>query len=393
MTEDKTEIAVDLTARNATLDDLVELLRTQQDVKYDVVAPASALRYEGGMLTVEDGTTELTDYPFGVQTVDASLRPLRKFEDGIADRFKIPRKYIDRMRDEDAVELLDENVNYWMSEDPDRMFLVRGFLASGSGDTETGIARALLSDRYSIIDNLDTLTAALDGIAKSGIDATIGKCNLTERSMYVEVEAPEVRAMAPELLGDYRNPFEGRDGPHGEGRGIIHAGFTIRNSETGGGAFSIVPRIVFETCANGMTLVKEAMRKVHLGAQMDQGEVAWSQETQHHYIELVKGQTIDAVRTFLSGDYLAGTIDKLSEHAVVKLGEPLKVIEQVTSKLGYSDTDREGILGMFVKGGDLRAMGVAQALTAYAQEVDDADKAADLEDDAYPALVAAARIG
>jgi hypothetical protein len=385
---DKTEIDVDLTTRNATLDDLVELLRTQQDVKYDVVAPATALRYEGGMLVVEDGTTELIDQPFGIQTTDATLRPLRKFEDGVSGRFGIPRKYIDKMRDEDAVELLDENVNYWMSENPDRSFLVRGFLASGSGDTETGIARALLSDRYSIIDNLDTLTAALDGIAKSGIDATIGKCNLTERSMYVEVEAPEVKAIAPDLLGDYRSPWSG-----GNDLPILHAGFTIRNSETGGGAFSIVPRVVFETCSNGMTLVKEAMRKVHLGAQMDQGEVAWSQETQHHYIELVKGQTIDAVRTFLSGDYLDGVVDKLSDHATVTLGEPLKVIEQVTSQLGYSEDDREGILGMFVRGGDLRAMGVAQALTAYAQDVDDADKAADLEDDAYPALVAAARIG
>ena len=378
-------IDVPLTIRNAELGDLAAMLTKQQDVKYDVVAHSDKLRYDQGHLVIGDGTSSFSD--IGGNVADAYLRPLKAFEDSLANRFKIPRQYLQRMRDEDAIGLLDDNVNHWLRES-DKNWLVRGFL--NYGEDEIGIARAFLSDRYSVIDNMDTLTAALDGVRKSGVDATVGHCNLTEKSMYVELEAPAVRATAPDLIGDYRSPWNGQSGDE---LPIVHAGFVLRNSETGGGAFSIVPRIVFEICGNGMTITKEAMRKVHLGGRMEEGAIAWSDETRHHYIELVKNQTIDAVRLFLSGDYLAETVEKLTVHATTRLTDPLKAVEQVTTSLGYSETDREGILSLFVKGGDLRAMGVASAMTAYAQEVDDADKAAELEDDAFGALVAAAKIG
>jgi hypothetical protein len=44
-----------LTARNASIEDLVALLRGQQAQKVVVVAPASAIRAEGGCLVL-DGT-------------------------------------------------------------------------------------------------------------------------------------------------------------------------------------------------------------------------------------------------------------------------------------------------------------------------------------------------
>ncbi len=53
VTVDAGEVA--LTARNASIEDMVELLRTQQARKVDVVAPASAIRAEGGLLVL-DGT-------------------------------------------------------------------------------------------------------------------------------------------------------------------------------------------------------------------------------------------------------------------------------------------------------------------------------------------------
>jgi hypothetical protein len=60
-----------LTARNASIEDLVALLRGQQARKVDVVAPASAIRAEGGLLVLDgtvpqlgaDGVTMTGDAP------------------------------------------------------------------------------------------------------------------------------------------------------------------------------------------------------------------------------------------------------------------------------------------------------------------------------------------
>lgn len=52
------------------------------------------------------------------------------------------------------------------------------------------MARAFLSDRYSVIDNLDVLTATLDGVRQAGVDVSIDRCDLTDRRMYVRIIAP-----------------------------------------------------------------------------------------------------------------------------------------------------------------------------------------------------------
>ena len=62
-----------LTTRNATIDDLVALLRDQQARKVDVVASASSVRAEGRCLVL-DGTMPLLA-PGGVQHRDR-LRPV-----------------------------------------------------------------------------------------------------------------------------------------------------------------------------------------------------------------------------------------------------------------------------------------------------------------------------
>ena len=69
------------------------------------------------------------------------------------------------------------------------------------------MARAVLSDRYKVIDNLDILTAVLTAVRQSGVDVQIAGADLSERRMYLDVHAPAVAALAPVLLGGYRNPF------------------------------------------------------------------------------------------------------------------------------------------------------------------------------------------
>jgi len=63
----------------------------------------------------------------------------------------IPAGYLRRMREQQPA-LLDANINTWLSEAPQRRFLVRTLRGEDGGP---GIARAFLSDSYRIVDNLD----------------------------------------------------------------------------------------------------------------------------------------------------------------------------------------------------------------------------------------------
>jgi len=123
---DTNELA--LTARNASVEDLVALLRGQQARKVDVVAPASSIRAEGGYLVLDDTVPVLTGD--GVTMTAGRYRTTDVCDAGIAEKLGIPASYLRRMRGE-RPGLFDANVNGWLSGD-DRSFLVR-CLRGGDG--------------------------------------------------------------------------------------------------------------------------------------------------------------------------------------------------------------------------------------------------------------------
>lgn len=153
--------AVSLTTRNADLSSMVELLRTQQAAKTDHVVAASALAALGGQMLVHGAGIELS--MDGVTTSDLTLTPTRTADNGIADKLGIPAAYLRRTREQN-IDLYDANVNGWLTHQPERRFLVRGL---ADGDGRHGVMRALLSDRYRPIENLDVLMTCLDGIRGS----------------------------------------------------------------------------------------------------------------------------------------------------------------------------------------------------------------------------------
>jgi hypothetical protein len=385
------------TARNATLPDLATMLRDQHARKLDVIAPASQLHADGGALIVRGSEPILGDD--GVTSADGRYIPTEVFDEGVADKLRIPLAYVRRLRAE-RPDLWDANVNGWLHGRkpcvrPDgtvvrepvagdsRSFLVRAF----RGDDGEGIARALLSDRYGIMDNLDALTAALDGVRAAGVQVEIDGCDLTDRRMYVRLVAPEVQALAPDLLRGYRSPFTGNEGADNP---TVFAGFVISNSETGGGAFTIIPRLVVQVCRNGMTISKDALRAVHLGGRQDDGMIRWSQDTHRKTAELITARTRDAVATFLDVEYMRGVIRGLEADAGKPLDHAADRIKTIGKTLSYSQDVIDGVLDHFIRGGQPTAGGVLQAVTSYAQTIGDADAAHDLEASAVRALALAA---
>jgi hypothetical protein len=279
-----------------------------------------------------------------------------------------------------------------------KQWFVRGFKQEGE---ECGIARAFLSDRFNCYDNFDVLLAALQGIRDAGVEAQVIGCDLSERRMNVKVVVPEIEALAPLLLATYRSPIDNADPVRaaqaeahgwlkGDDRPVVFGGFVISNSETGGGAFTITPRIMVKVCRNGLVITKDALRKVHLGSRMDEGQIVWSDSTNRKNTELVTSQATDAVRTFCNVEYVTAKIAELEEAAGIAVVNPTKVLEKVSKALSFTADEAEGILGHFIMGGQMTAGGVMQAVTSFAQTVLDPDRANELEEAGLPALALAA---
>lgn len=381
------------TTRNASLADLAALLQDQHSRKLDMIVPAAKIRSEGGLLVVANAEPTLDES--GVTESDGRYRPTVVADEGIADKLGIPVAYLKRLRIE-RPDIYDANVNQWLhgghvdgdewGPDP-RSFLIRTFRSDLTGE---GVARAFLSDRYRILDNLDVLTALLEGVRDSGVETEITRCDLSERRMYVRIAAPAVAELAPELLAGYRSPFSGASGSDNP---VVFAGFVASNSEVGGGAFTIVPQIIVQVCKNGMTVTKDALREVHLGGRLDEGIIRWSEDTQQKSLELVASMAKDAVSTFLDIEYVRKVVGEISTKAQTPIeGDVAGTVTTVCKQLKFTEERTAGVLDHFIKGGQLTAGGVAQAITSFAQTVEDADDAAELESVALSALDVAVKV-
>lgn len=386
--------------RNDDLATLRDMLLHQRTRQVDIVARADRITSREGIIHVKDVDAVLSED--GVTQVDGQYAPTAVFDEGVADKLKIPLAYVRRLRAE-RPDLIDANINGWLHgrkpkvrpngdiihegvPGDHRKFMLRCYKGDDGG---LGVARALLSNRYGAIDNLDALVAVMQGIYESDPTAQVVGCDLTDRKMYVRVQSLNVSVLAPALLRGYRSPYSGEEGADNP---LVFAGFVVANSEVGCGALTVTPRATIQVCNNGLTVTKDALRKAHLGSVQEESVIEFSQDTQRRELELITAKAKDAVATFLSEDYLQTLVDDVTERAEGNLENSADAVKIVTKKLNYSDEVAAGVLDCFIRGGQTTVGGVMQAVTAYAQQVEDADLASSLEDDALKALALAAAL-
>ena len=278
------------------------------------------------------------------------------------------------------------NFNYWAGAD-DASVLVRMF-ADNDGNAWV---RAILSDKFAVhYDSLDALAAALDGIRAAGVDpsdiTSVG--DITESSFRMRITVPGVNISVPDLAQGYRNPRADRNPTDPKVGDLLAAGVEIRNSDTGNGAFSVYPRLVFLICTNGMTRENDGARRVHIGSRMSEGVVGWAADTKRTALELMVKQTRDAVATFMAPGYLEGVAAEMRAAKDVRVDQPTEVIPKIIKAVRLPEDRTNAILDMFILGGDPTILGVGQAITAAAQDEKDADVAAQMEAAFFPALTA-----
>jgi hypothetical protein len=381
-----------MSKRQVDLKELVFELQSQNKQKRDIILPAKFLSMERGKIVVNNPSSnpELSKilYETGISetteghTQRLVLDRLNTIDPHLVGKLEIPTRYFDKCDNEEDIALLDANVNHWLQMDGN--ILLRTFVDKEGG---TGVARALLSDKFRMIDNYDILLATLQAVEavrkETGIDIQLDEkgADVSDKRLYLRFIAPQVEIDSPNLLKHYR-PNGSR--PSGVGNGII-SGFAISNSEVGFGQFSIAARAKILVCGNGMVSTSEKFKQRHLGAKMEEFQV-WSEESRTKNLELVIAQIKDSVREYVSADCLGRVVADLEAKAGYEVKHPGDCIKQVSQSIGISDDKADEILNMFIKSSDVSALGVVNAFTLYAHTKADADLQFDIENKAMEIL-------
>lgn len=374
------------TITNFTMPDLVNELRTRESQKHDFIQIGEKCR-----MRIENGKPIMTfanDFAIppmdGITPVYSSYSIADDAHANLSAKLSIHRDYYNRMLTKKP-DLLATNINSWLDEPTDSeggktMFLWRTYRAP-----EGSILRAVLSRQYAIIDNLNVLIAGLEGISRSGAQVEITRCQLSDRSMYVDFQCPNVMTRAPEILARYTTPG-GHQIVHANENDGIMAGFTLRNSETGFSQFEVIPRFIVAVCNNGLVQMNDAYGYRHLGKKNDVGEITPSHRTMNLKSELAVSQVSDAITMFTQPEYLEKQIARLVSKGAEELSHPTDAVKNAVQEFNYSDERANRVIEAFMRGSSTNRFALTQAFTFAAHSEADPDTRFDMERDGIKAL-------
>ena len=328
-----------------SLTGLAAELERQLLSKRDMIVPTQRMRHQ----TDDIGSTAVVvETPDGSQSFPST----EVFRRQIAEKLKIPFAYFERMRT-DQPELLDRNVNTWLQSDSENRMI----------RTLDGRARAFLSDRYRRLDNYDLLEHVFPMLQRLP-GARFESVELTPNRMYLKVVTPQIQVEI--------QPGE-----------VIQAGVAISNSEIGQGSLSVQPLLYRLVCNNGLIAADRAMRKTHIGRLSDAStnEVTiFRDDTLAADDQAFFLKVRDVVESAVSQATFANVAEKLRKTLGIRLtGDPVKSVEVLATRYLLNDTERAGVLRALIAEADLSAFGLVNAVTGFAQQLDDYDRSTELE--------------
>lgn len=324
---------------------LAHELERQLASKRDMIVPSPMMRCE----TDGQGNCQLVvEENSGAGQYD--ITPLARRQ--LAEKLKIPFAYFERMREEQPA-LLDRNVNTWLQQDHERRMI----------RTLDGKVRAVLSERYRRLDNVDLAEAVLP-ILQRLPEVRFESVELTATKMYIKVVTPRIQVeMAP---GD-----------------VVQAGIVVMNSEVGHGTLSVQPLLYRLVCRNGLIASDRGLRKTHVGRILPSGDEA---------ITLFRDDTLaaddtafflkvrDVVDAAVSEASFVQVAQKLKRTLGIQLkGDPLKTVDVLANRYALNEAERTGVLRHLIVKGDLSGYGLVNAVTHYSQEIADYDRATEFE--------------
>ena len=331
-----------------SLTEVMRELDRQNRAKKDLIAPAQGMRLQ------DDGRTfEITHLATGDHEV---FDTTRLFHRQVSAALGIPAKYYDLMQAQKP-DLLAENVNTWFA-DRDNNYMIRSMVG------ETGqVARALLSDRYRRIDNLEVASAVLPLFAGSD-QYEVHSAEVTDSRFYLKILN---RRLEMEVVpGD-----------------VVQAGVVISNSEVGLGAVSVQPLVYRLICSNGAIVNDFGERRTHVGRAakaMEDSFQIYSDETLVAQDKAFMLALRDTTMAAIEETRFAMIVDRLRESVSVPMtGRVQDVVELTGKAYGIGQNEQDSILNYLITGGDLSKYGLSNAITRASQDVDSYDRATALE--------------
>jgi len=274
----------------------------------------------------------------------------------IADRLKIPKRFLDYLRAENP-SLLTHNINDLFKKFPE-LRMIR---------TLDGKARAFLSERYRPLDNAELATSVFSALQQA--DAKIVSCEITDRKLYIKAVLLHESALIP-------------SGGHC-GDDNLNPGLTISNSEIGTGGLTVLPALHDPRCTNLCTFAFAKYSKYHLGGKgsADDQYQVFTTKTKQLADKTVFSQLTDVVTASLGGRVFQQIVDhvKTARGNKVEATQVTKVIEVVSEKHGFNEDEKKSVLAHLIERGDLSQWGLSSAITRTAEDVESYDRASELE--------------
>lgn len=269
----------------------------------------------------------------------------------IAEHAGIPTAYYKRMREE-APALLGQNVQEWFSKYPsERMLRVLD-----------GNARAFLSNKYSRMDD-----DAFAGVVLPAIydvpGAEVVSAGITDLRTTIKMKS--ARFTREVKVGDE-----------------VQFGISFSNSEVGSGRLVgslFAYRLI---CLNGMVIEDEQFAATHVSGKrvaMRNLDEVFQLDTVNKDAEATILKLRDFSREVLTDRFVDAQVDKMRGLTEVTISDPVKAIERLAKRQNLSETQGKSVLAHLIKGGDLSAWGLANAVTRTAEDQDSYDDATRLE--------------
>lgn len=315
-----------------------ELFRQKQTMR-DFVAPTESLAMTGGNeLHVSDkGFFPVTDH----------------CHSQISSHLRIPKGYYDRLKEEP--ELLDRNVNHWLSKRKGEKRMIR---------TLDGNARALLSERYRPFDNFEVAEHSLEALKVA--DCRVVSCEVTDRRFYLKAVSNRIETEVKK--GD-----------------VVQAGVVISNSEVGSGSLKVEPLIYKLSCDNGMISLDSSYRKNHAGSALSSKDNRaiefFTDETRKAADDVVFLQVRDIVKGTMTDDGLKLLVERFanSQEQVLE-ADAFETVELLRKNESLGEAEGKGILASLLRGEDSNTLfGLVNAVTDYSKQVESYDRATELE--------------
>lgn len=327
-----------------SIENLYRELMRQREARMDLIADTRSLS-----VSTENSSSTLSIFTdkdiYNFKVTDIAHRQ-------IADRLGIPFKYYERMMNE-YPKLLDENVNSWLKFKAEKRML----------RTLDGKLRAFLSSRYRRLDNLELVDHILPVIAQMK-NCQIASCDITETHLYLKVINKSMKAEI--VPGD-----------------IVQAGFVVSNSEIGLGALKVEPLVYRLVCKNGMISRDYAHKKYHTGRNVEDTDNAYelySDETLQADDKAYFMKVQDIVSAAVDETKFLLTVDKMRQAKNIKTeNNPIETVEVLGDKYLLNKNERASVLRHFIMDRDFSQFGLVNAVTRSSQDVEDYNRATELE--------------